>query len=193
METFDTSAQAIEDSVKTLLQSLGEDPNREGLKDTPSRVAKSWRVLFGGYAQRAEDILSATFHETSKYDEVVLLRDIAFYSTCEHHMLPFYGRAHVAYIPDASVVGVSKLARLVDMHSRRLQIQERMTSDIASDLETVLRPRGVAVLVEAQHFCIQSRGVQKQDAVMVTSKMSGAFRSNAAARKEFFDMVRGGK
>lgn len=175
-----------------LFKFVGEDPNREGLCGTPHRVVRSWEKLCGGYQQDAETVLGTCFSEFGDYDEMILLKDIDFFSTCEHHLLPFYGKAHVAYLPDKRVVGISKLARLVEMHSRRLQIQERMTADIANDIARILNPLGVAVLVEAQHFCIKARGVEKINSIMTTSKLIGVYKEHAAARSEFFSMVRGG-
>ena len=176
-------------AVQLLLSYIGEDPAREGLVDTPARVIRSYEELYGGYSVRAEDVLKATFTECGEYDEMVLLRSVDFFSTCEHHMLPFFGKVSVGYIPGKKVVGISKLARLVEVHARRLQIQERMTADIAADLERVLHPQGVAVIVEAQHFCMTSRGVEKANAKMVTSKLTGVFREDPTARAEFLKLA----
>lgn len=189
MEAFNPSAQDVEDSVKTILRFLGEDPSREGLVDTPKRVRKSWEKLYGGYKLKAEDVLGTSFSEYGSYDEMILLKDIDFFSTCEHHLLPFTGKVHIAYIPKQKVVGISKLARLVEMHARRLQIQERMTADIAKDIERILEPLGVAVLVEGQHYCIKARGIEKINSVMTTSSLSGVFKSNSMARSEFLTLV----
>lgn len=161
--------------IVDLLRAIGEDPDREGLKNTPDRVVRSWSKLFGGYDQKPETILSAVFSETNDYDQMVLLKDCEIYSTCEHHLLPFFGRAHVGYIPGKSVVGISKLARLLECFARRLQIQERLTQQVADALETYLKPRGVGVIIEAQHFCMTSRGVEKQKSVMLTSALRGCF------------------
>ncbi len=181
--------------IKKILQYLGENPDREGLLKTPDRVVKSWDTLFGGYLLKPESVLEVTFKECSQYDEMIILRDIEFYSTCEHHMLPFFGKVHVAYLPElgdsCKVVGVSKLARLVDIHARRLQIQERMTQDIAMDLEKAINARGVGVIVEAQHFCMTSRGVQKKHSIMSTSAMRGEFRTIPMVRQEFLQLVKG--
>jgi GTP cyclohydrolase I len=191
MESFDSNAEVIEHKIKDILLYIGENPNREGLIDTPKRIRKSWETLYGGYNQKAEDVLKVAFSEIGDYDEMIILKDIDFFSTCEHHMLPFWGKAHIAYIPNKKVVGISKLARLVEMHSRRLQIQERMTADIANDIQRCLDPLGVAVFIQAQHFCIKARGVQKINSVMETSKLIGAFKDFDPTRNEFFNMVRG--
>ena len=175
--------------IRELLRRIGEDPDREGLKQTPARIIRSWEELFGGYRQRAEDVLVTQFH-AEQYDEMVLLRDIEFYSTCEHHMLPFSGKAHVAYIPEKKIVGLSKLARLVDVFARRLQVQERLTQQIASELQRVLRPKGVAVMIEASHQCMSCRGVRKQSGKTITSCLVGAFKDNLASRTEFLALVK---
>lgn len=179
--------------IQAMLQSIGEDPEREGLKDTPHRVVRSWECLYGGYAMSDADVLKTVFEEAGgyeKYDEMILLRDIDFFSTCEHHMLPFFGRAHVAYIPDGCVVGVSKLARLVEVFARRLQIQERMTTQIADAIDEHLKPKGIGVILKAQHFCMTSRGVQKQNTMMVTSAMRGSFKAHHETRSEFLHLVK---
>jgi GTP cyclohydrolase I len=175
--------------IRELLRRIGEDPDREGLRETPNRVIRSWKELFSGYAQSAEDVLVTQFH-AEEYDEIVLLRDIDFYSTCEHHMLPFCGKAHVAYIPEDKIVGLSKLARLVDVFARRLQVQERLTQQIASELQRVLRPKGVAVMIEASHQCMSCRGVRKQSGKTITSCLVGAFKENFASRTEFLSLVK---
>jgi GTP cyclohydrolase I len=174
--------------VRVLLSAIGEDVLREGLKDTPKRVVKSWAELYGGYGQDPKAVLGTTFKKDG-YDELVLLKDIQFFSTCEHHMLPFFGKAHVAYIPSKRVVGLSKLARLVEVFSRRLQIQERLTVQIAESINEVLEPRGVGVVLEATHFCMIARGVSKQQATMVTSSMLGAFRDKPEAREELLRLI----
>ena len=176
-----------------LLKAVGEDPAREGLKNTPARVARMYTELLSGYSMDADRIINgALFHIT--YDEMVLVRDIEFYSLCEHHMLPFIGRAHIAYIPAGKVLGLSKIPRIVDMYARRLQVQERMTRQIADLLQTTLEPQGVAVVVEGMHLCSMMRGVKKHDARMTTSAMHGAFRVNLATRQEFLDNIsRGAK
>ena len=171
-----------------LLKAVGEDPNREGLKNTPDRVARMYAELLSGYSEEPARIINnALFHVD--YDEMVLVRDIEFYSLCEHHMLPFVGRAHVAYIPNGKVIGLSKIPRIVDMYARRLQIQERMTREIADFINETLEPHGVAVVVEAMHLCAMMRGVKKHDARMTTSAMFGSFRANIATRQEFLDNI----
>jgi GTP cyclohydrolase I len=177
-----------EQAVKTLLEYLEKDPSREGLRDTPVRVIESFDEIFSGYDLDAADVLSSTFNAEG-YDGIVLLRDIEFHSTCEHHMLPFTGAAHVAYIPIEKIVGISKLARLVDLHSKRLQNQERITKSIADDLERVLKPLGCAVIIEAKHGCMQCRGVKKQNSVMSTSSMKGVFFDNSEARTELLQLI----
>ncbi len=183
------SAEAAEAAVRTLLAYAGDDPAREGLLDTPSRVVRSYDEFFGGYLMDPVEVLERTFEETEGYDEMVLLKDIRFVSHCEHHMAPIQGRAHVAYLPRNRVVGISKLARVVEIYARRLQIQEKMTSQIANVIDTVLQPEGVAVMIEAEHHCMTTRGVNKAGVAMVTSKMLGAFRDNPATRREFLANV----
>ena len=175
---------AIEDAVTKILNAVGEDPQREGLQFTPRRVARMYHELLGGYTMEPKAIINGALFEV-QYDEMVLVRDIEFYSLCEHHMLPFMGRVHVAYIPDGKVLGLSKIPRIVDMYARRLQVQERMTRQIADFLRDLLKPQGVAVVVEAMHLCSMMRGVKKHDARMITSAMHGAFRANLASREEF--------
>ncbi len=176
-----------------LLKAVGEDPAREGLKNTPERVARMYTELLCGYTADPQRIVNGALFDV-KYDEMVIVRDIEFYSLCEHHMLPFIGRAHVAYIPDGKVLGLSKIPRIVDMYARRLQVQERMTRQIADFLSDLLKPQGVAVVVEAMHLCSMMRGVKKHDARMTTSAMHGAFRANLATRQEFLDNIsRGAK
>lgn len=189
MDAINTDSQTIENTIKEMIRYLGENPDREGLLDTPKRVIKSWDRLYGGYKLKAEDILKTSFTEYGEYDEMVLLKNIDFFSTCEHHMLPFLGKAHVAYIPQKKVVGISKLARLVEMHSRRLQIQERMTSDIANDIMRIVEPLGVAVLIEGQHYCIKARGIEKINSIMSTSALLGVFKTDNSARQEFLTLV----
>lgn len=184
------TAQEAEAAVTTLLRWAGDDPAREGLVETPKRVLKAFNEYFAGYAQDPHAILSTTFEEVEGYDEMVVLKDIRFESHCEHHMAPFYGRAHVAYMPSKRVVGLSKLARLVDVYSKRLQIQEKMTAQIANTLNEVLQPRGVAVVVEAVHMCMSTRGVHKHGATMQTSRLLGLFRSDPRTRQEFFDLLK---
>ena len=180
---------AIEPLIKKLIQSLGEDPSREGLRRTPKRVMESFRFLTKGYHQdAAETIQKATFNE--KYNQMVLVKDIDFYSLCEHHLLPFYGKCHVAYIPNGKVIGLSKIPRVVDIFARRLQIQERMTQQIAQAIEAHVKPRGVGVVIEAFHLCMAMRGVEKQNAYATTSAMLGAFESHERTRLEFLSFLR---
>ena len=181
--------EEAEDAVRTLLRWTGDDPGREGLLDTPARVVRSFEDFFAGYGQDPVDILTRTFKETDGYDEMVLLKDIRFESHCEHHIAPFIGRAHVAYLPRHRVVGISKLARLVEAYSKRLQIQEKMTAQIANTINQVLEPKGVAVVLEAAHQCMTTRGIHKPGVVMVTSRMLGAFRENPSTRREFLSMI----
>jgi len=184
---------AAKNSVFELIKAVGEDPEREGLRNTPDRVARMYSELLSGYQSEPEKIINgALFHVN--YDEMVIVRDIEFYSLCEHHMLPFIGRAHVAYIPAGKVIGLSKIPRIVDIYARRLQIQERMTRQIADFVQQTLAPQGVAVVVEAMHLCAMMRGVKKHDARMTTSAMHGSFRANLATRQEFLDNIsRGSK
>lgn len=174
--------------IELVLTSIGEDATREGLLDTPKRVVKSWKELFGGYKMDYKKILSTTFSGEG-YDEIVLLDNIELYSTCEHHMLPFFGKAHVAYIPGERVVGLSKLARLVECFSRRLQIQERLTTQIADALQEILQPKAVAVVIQAKHFCMVSRGVGKQNSTMTTSCVKGLFKDDEKARMELLKLI----
>lgn len=175
---------SVEETILQLIKAIGEDPGREGLKNTPGRVSRMYVELLSGYATDPEQIVNGALFDIS-YDEMVLVRDIEFYSLCEHHMLPFIGRVHVAYIPAGKVIGLSKIPRIVDMYARRLQVQERMTSQIADFLQKTLKPQGVAVVVEAMHLCSMMRGVKKHDARMTTSAMHGGFRTNLATRQEF--------
>ena len=183
-----SQAQA-EAAVRTLLEWAGEDPGREGLLDTPRRVAKAYRDWFSGYALDPADYLRRTFKEVEGYDELVVLRDIEFESHCEHHMAPIIGRAHVGYLPTGRVVGISKLARVVEAYARRFQVQEKLTAQIAHSIEDVLQPRGVAVVVEAVHECMTTRGIHKRGVSMVTSSMLGAFRDDARTRGEFLQFI----
>ncbi len=186
--------EEAEAAVRTLIRWTGDDPDREGLRATPARVVRAYEEWFAGYNEDPRDYLKSTFEETGGYDEVVVLRDIRFESHCEHHMAPVIGRVHIGYLPRNRVVGISKLARLVDVFSRRLQIQEKLTAEIASCLETVLNPFGVAVVAEAAHQCMTTRGVHKTGVTMVTSRMLGVFRDNAETRQEFLAAIgmRGG-
>ena len=183
-----TQADA-EAAVRTLLQWAGDDPDREGLRDTPGRVARSYRELFSGYGVDPAALLKRTFEEVEGYDEIILLRDIRLESYCEHHMVPIIGRAHVAYLPERRVVGISKLARVVDAFSKRLQIQEKLTVQIADTINEVLQPKGVAVVIEAGHQCMTTRGVHKPGVSMVTSRMLGAFRSDPETRREVMSLI----
>lgn len=183
------SREEAEAAVRTLLRWAGEDPNREGLLDTPSRVTKAYGEWFKGYEEHPRDLLQRTFEEVEGYDEIVLLRDIRFESFCEHHMAPIIGVAHVAYLPTDRVVGISKLARIVNTYAKRLQVQEKMTSQIANAIDDVLKPKGVAVVMEGEHHCMSTRGVHKHGVTMVTSKMMGLFKSNPITRQEFLNLI----
>ena len=184
------SRSEAEAAVRTLIAYIGDDPAREGLIDTPKRVVSAYDELYGGYRESAVDVLDRTFAEMGDYDEFVLVRDIPFHSNCEHHMMPFHGRAHVAYVPVARVVGLSKLARLIDVYARRLQTQEHLTSQVASAIDEVLKPRGVAVMVEAEHTCMSLRGVEKHGSSTVTTKFIGLFRDDPAQQVRFVSLVR---
>lgn len=192
-ESNQINIEATRKIVFDLIKAVGEDPDREGLKNTPDRVARMYTELLSGYKQEPEKLINeALFH--INYDEMVLVRDIEFYSLCEHHLLPFIGRAHVAYVPAGKIIGLSKLPRIVDMYARRLQVQERMTRQIADFVQQTLEPQGVAVVVEAMHLCSMMRGVKKHDARMTTSAMLGSFRANLATRQEFLNNIsRGSK
>lgn len=183
------SREAAEEAVRTLLRWAGDDPSRQGLLETPARVVKAYEEWFKGYLEDPYELLQKTFEETDGYDEMVVLKDIPFSSHCEHHMAPIIGQAHVAYLPTNKVVGISKLARLVEVYAKRLQIQEKMTSEIANALQDILQPKGVAVVIEASHQCITTRGVNKLGVNMVTSRMLGAFRDNASTRREFLAVI----
>ena len=184
------SRAEAEAAVRTLIAYIGDNPNREGLLDTPKRVVGAFEELYRGYREVPADVLERTFGETGQYDDLVLVRDISFSSACEHHMMPFTGRAHVAYIPTGRVVGLSKLARLVDTYARRLQTQEHMNSQIATAIEEILRPRGVAVMIEAEHTCMSLRGVEKPGALTVTTQFRGAFRDDPNEQLRFITLVR---
>ncbi len=183
------SRAEAEAAVKTLLRWVGENPEREGLKDTPSRVVKSYLEFFKGYEQDPEDVLKRTFSETNDYDEMIVLKGIRLESYCEHHMVPIIGTAHVAYLPNKRVVGISKLARVVDIYAKRLQIQEKLTAQIADAIDRVLEPKGVGVIIEAGHQCMTTRGVHKHGVLMQTSRMLGLFRSDRRTRDEFLTLV----
>jgi len=185
-----TKEEAME-AVKVILEYIEDSSDREGLQKTPERVIKSFDEIYAGYGMDAEEVLSSTFNGEG-YDGIVLLRDIEFHSTCEHHLQPFKGRAHVAYIPTERIVGISKLARIVELHARRLQNQERITKGVADDLETHLKPLGAAVIIEAAHGCMQCRGVSKQNAVMTTSAMRGVFFQISEARTELMQLIQNG-
>lgn len=185
------SRAEAEAAVRTLIAYAGDDPNRDGLLDTPKRVVNAYGELFGGYRQCPLDVLERRFAEIGTYDELVLVRDITFHSHCEHHMIPFFGRAHIAYVPVEEVVGLSKLARLVEIYARRLQTQERLTSQIATAIDEVIKPRGVAVMLEAEHMCMAARGIQKAGASTVTTQFTGMFRDNPAEQVRFLTLVRG--
>ena len=176
-----------ENLIRELLTLVGEDPDREGLKDTPRRVVHSYRKLFAGYSKKPEEIL--TVFENEGYDEMIIVKDIEMYSTCEHHLLPFYGKAHIGYIPDKKIIGLSKLPRLVEIFSRRMQNQERLTSQIARTLQKLLEPKGVGVVVEAKHLCMMARGVEKQNSVISTSALTGLFKKDINTRSEFLRLI----
>ncbi|MCW8087990.1 GTP cyclohydrolase I FolE [Sabulicella glaciei] len=183
------SREEAERAVRTLLLWAGDDPDREGLLDTPARVVRSYEEFFAGYGEDPVEMLARSFDETEGYDEMVVLRDIRLESYCEHHMVPIIGRAHVAYLPRGRVVGISKLARVIEIYAKRLQIQEKLTAQIANTLEDVLKPLGVAVVLEASHQCMTTRGVHMPGVSMVTSRMLGAFRDNDSTRREFLAMI----
>jgi GTP cyclohydrolase I len=178
-----------EEAVRTLIRWAGDDPSREGLLETPGRVARAYKEFFRGYKIDPVQVLKRTFEETDGYDEMIVLRDMRFESHCEHHMAPIIGRAHIAYLPKKRVVGISKLARLLDVYAKRLQIQEKLTAQIANTLNDVLQPRGVAVVIDASHQCMTTRGVHKPGTSMVTSRMLGAFRNDASTRREFLAFI----
>lgn len=178
---------AIQGSISVILSCIGEDPNRDGLKETPARVARSYMELFGGYKQDPKDILKV--FDGVGYDEMVIAKDIEFYSQCEHHMIPFFGKAHIAYIPNGPIVGVSKLARLLDCYSRRLQVQERLCQQVVTALMAIVQPKGAACVIEARHLCMCARGVGKQQSVMITSALDGVFKK-PEVRAEFFSLIK---
>ncbi|MFZ1894292.1 MAG: GTP cyclohydrolase I FolE [Rhodoplanes sp.] len=182
----------VEGAFRTVLSWIGEDPDREGLRETPARVVRALKEHFSGYATDPDSILRKTFEETEGYDEMVALRGVAFYSHCEHHMAPIVGRAWVAYVPRSRVVGISKLARVVEAYAKRLQIQERLTAQIANTIDKALEPQGVAVVIKATHHCMSARGILKHGADLVTSRMLGCFRENSMTRQEFLSLVHSG-
>lgn len=183
------ASDPIESSIEAILKELGEDPARDGLLKTPQRVAKAMRFFAKGYQQDPAEILTGALFDVD-YDEMVLIKDIDFYSLCEHHMVPFFGRVHVGYIPKGKVVGLSKIPRTVEIFARRLQVQERLTMDIAQTLESVLKPKGVGVVVEAKHLCMMMRGVEKQNSFAITSSLRGSFESDPKTRSEFIELIR---
>jgi GTP cyclohydrolase I len=180
--------ESTEKIIRQILENIGEDPNREGLQKTPERWAKALSFLTSGYEQDPVKVINGAIFEES-YDEMILVKDIEFFSLCEHHLLPFFGKIHIAYIPDGKIVGLSKLARMAEIYARRLQVQERMTEQIAKLIQDMLKPKGVAVVVEGKHMCMVMRGVQKQNATMMTSSMLGDFRCNAHTREEFLKLI----
>ena len=181
--------EEAKEAVKTLIKWAGDDPTREGLLETPNRVAKSYQDFFSGYDEDPREILSKEFQEVDGYDEIIVLKDIRLESHCEHHLVPFIGTAHIGYIPKNKVVGLSKLARVVEVFSKRLQIQEKLTAQIANSIDEVLQPKGVGVIIEASHLCISTRGIHKTDSRMVTSRMLGIFRNNSDTRREFLNII----
>ena len=184
------SREEAEAAVRTLLAWIGEDPNREGLKDTPKRMVRTYEEFFRGYKENADDVLDRTFGEIGTFDDMVVVRDIPFYTHCEHHMVPVIGRAHVAYFPVERVVGLSKFARVIDLFARRLQTQEHLTSQIIGAIDENLKPRGVAIMIEAEHLCMAMRGVQKSGVSTVTTQFTGVFRDDPAEQVRFFNLVR---
>jgi GTP cyclohydrolase I len=176
--------------IRNLLMNYGEDPNREGLIDTPKRVTKSYEFLMGGYKLDAAEIIRGAVYEEKEINEMVLVKDIEVYSLCEHHMLPFFGKCHIAYVPDGKIIGLSKLPRVVDVFSRRLQVQERLTQQIANAIHDILQPQGVGVIIEAQHLCMMMRGVEKQRSMTTTSCMLGAFKEDPRTRNEFLKLLK---
>ncbi|SCD24085.1 GTP cyclohydrolase I FolE [Brucella inopinata] len=179
-----------EAAVRTLLLWAGEDPDREGLLETPKRVAKAYQELFGGYSESPEEVLGTTFEEVAGYDDMVLVKDISFFSHCEHHMVPIIGKAHVAYLPEGRVVGLSKIARVVDIFARRLQTQESITAQIADSIQRILKPRGVAVMIEAEHMCMAMRGIRKQGSSTITTTFTGDFKEKADQQVRFMTLIR---
>ncbi|WP_375622592.1 MULTISPECIES: GTP cyclohydrolase I FolE [unclassified Bartonella] len=183
------SIEKVEEAIRTLLLWIGENPNREGLLDTPRRIAKAYRELFNGYSQSVKETLGTVFEEVSGYNEAVIVKNIPFYSHCEHHMIPIIGKAHIAYLPNEKIVGLSKIVRVVDIFSRRLQTQEAMTAQVAHALKTYLNPHGVAVLIEAEHMCMAMRGIQKQGSTTITKNFHGYYEKDQAAQAHFMMMI----
>jgi GTP cyclohydrolase I len=181
----------VKELIEKLLVELGEDPSRKGLQNTPERVAKSLKFLTGGYWVNIEEMVNGALYEDPNTDEMVILKDIDIFSLCEHHMLPFFGKCHVAYLPDGKIIGLSKIPRIVEAFSRRLQVQERLTTQIANCLQDILKPKGVAVVIDALHLCMSMRGVEKQNAYTTTSSMLGFFKSNPSTRSEFLSLISG--
>lgn len=184
------SQAEVESAVRTLLRWVGENPEREGLLETPARVAKAYKELFGGYGESPEEVLGTTFEEVAGYDDLVLVKDISFFSHCEHHMVPIIGKAHVAYLPDGKVVGLSKLARVVEIFGRRLQTQESITAQVAESIQRILKPRGVAVMIEAEHMCMAMRGVRKLGSSTITTTFTGAFKTEVDQQVRFMSLIR---
>jgi GTP cyclohydrolase I len=187
--TSKPNREEAESAVRTLIRWAGDDPDREGLRDTPGRVVRAYEEFFAGYGQDPREILARTFTEVEGYDEMIVMNDIRFESHCEHHMVPIIGKVHIGYLPDKRVIGISKLARLVEVYARRLQVQEKMTVQIADTLQEVLQPKGVAVVIEASHQCMTTRGVHKPGVGLVTSRMAGAFRDDPSTRREFLAVI----
>ncbi|ABM44443.1 GTP cyclohydrolase 1 [Bartonella bacilliformis Peru38] len=185
------SLEEVEKAIRTLLLWVGENPDREGLLETPKRIAKVYKELFSGYGESVDEILGVVFEEVAGYDEPVIVKDIFFYSHCEHHMIPIIGKAHVAYLPDKKIVGLSKIARVVDVFAHRLQTQETMTAQVANSLKKYLKPRGLAVLIEAEHMCMAMRGVQKQGAATITTSFHGYYKKDQVAQANFMTITRG--
>lgn len=185
------SQPGIEDYVRNILQHMGEDPDREGLLKTPHRVARAFEYLTKGYQQDPKEVINGAIFTEEDYSEMIVVKDIDFFSMCEHHILPFFGRANVAYIPDKQIVGISKIARLVDVYARRLQVQERITTQVANTLMEELKPLGVGVIITAEHLCMRMRGVEKQNSIVTTSATLGAFRTHQETREEFITLVNG--
>jgi GTP cyclohydrolase IA len=183
----------VEDAIRAILRHIGEDPDRAGLKRTPSRVVSAFEYLTRGYHQDAKETINGAIFVEEGYQEMILCKDLDFYSLCEHHLLPFMGKAHVAYLPNRRIIGISKLARMVDIYARRLQVQERLTTQIAQTIMEELEPLGVAVVLEAEHLCMRMRGVEKQNSWVTTSAMLGVFRTNVETRQEFMNLLRNGK